>query len=105
MITADMRTYDYFLYADEPDEYGQQTLIKDENGEPIKQGQVKLALYTTSQAIQDNINYKNAQFLALTYDKNINDTYVIKDGETLLKVLYVSYRGRYKQVFLNECKN
>lgn len=103
MISADMREYDYFLYAKDGDEYGQKTLIKDDNGEPIKQGTVKLALYTTSQSVQDNITYRNAQYLALTYDKAINDTYVIKNGETLLKVLYVSFRGRYKQVFLNEC--
>ena len=30
MITADMHEYDYFLYA-EPNEYGQQVLIKDDN--------------------------------------------------------------------------
>lgn len=102
MITADMHEYDYFLYA-EPNEYGQQVLIKDDNGEPLKQGTVKLAIYTTTQAIQDNINYKNASAIALTHDKTINDKYVIKDGETLYKVLYTSLRGRYRQVFLNEC--
>lgn len=101
MITADMREYDYFLYG-EPNGYGQQVLIKDENGQPLKQGTVKLAIYTTTQTIQDNINYKNASAIALTHDKAINDTYVIKDGETLYKVLYTSQRGRYRQVFLNE---
>ena len=101
MITADMREYPYFLYADK-NSYGQQVLIKDDNGDPVEQGTVKLAIYTTTQSIQDNINYKNASAIALTHDKAINDTYVIKDGETLYKVLYTSLRGRYKQVFLNE---
>ena len=101
MITADMREYDYFLYAD-TNSYGQRVLIKDENGEPVVQGVVKLALYTSTTAIQDNINYKNASAIALTHDKAINDTYVIKDGETLYKVLYTNQRGRYRQVFLNE---
>lgn len=101
MITPDLREYDYYLY-DENNSYGQRVLIKDEQGNPKKQGTVKLAIYTTSQAVQDNINYHNAQFLALTHDKGINDTYAIQYGESVLKVLYVGYRGRYKQVFLNE---
>lgn len=102
MIAPNMREYDFFLYADD-NSYGQQVLIKDENGEPLKQGTVKLAISVTSQSIQDNINYKNAQYLALTHDKGISDRYVIQYGETRLKVLYVSSTGRYKQVFLNEC--
>lgn len=101
MITADMREYPFFLYGDK-NAYGQRTIIKDENGQPVVQGIVKLALYTTTTAIQDNINYKNASAIALTHDKGINDTYIIQDGETLLKVLYTNERGRYKQVFLNE---
>lgn len=101
MITADMREYPYFLLGDN-NSFNQTTLIKDENGEPIEQGKVKLALYTTNQAIQDNIKYKTASAIALTHDKGISDTYVIKDGETLYKVLYTSLRGRYTQVFLNE---
>lgn len=103
MITADMREYDYFLY-DENNAYGQRVLIKDEDGQPLKQGTVKLAIYTTSQTIQDNINYRNATAIALTHDKGINDTYVIKDDKALLKVLYTSSKGIYKQVFLNEFK-
>lgn len=99
MITADMREYPYFLYSDK-NSYGQRVLIKDDNGDPVVQGTVKLAIYTTTQSIQDNINYKNASAIALTHDKAINDTYIIKDGETLYKVLYSSQRGRYHQVFL-----
>lgn len=104
MITADMREYEYFLY-DKENAYGQQVLIKDDNGLPIPQGTVRLAIYTTSQVVQNNINYKNASAIALTHDKGINDIYVIKDGETLYKVLYTSNKGRYRQVFLDEFGN
>lgn len=99
MITTDMREYEYYLYAQD-NEYGQQTLIKDENGNPITQGTVKLAIYTTSQSIQDNINYKNAQYLGLTYDIRVHDNYVIQYGDEMLKVLYVNSKGRYKQLFM-----
>lgn len=98
MINSNMRLYDYYL-LDENNAYGQQTIKKDENGNPIIQGSVKLSITNTNTSIQDNINYKNASYLALTHDKNINDTYIIQYGEELLKVLYVT-PTRYKQVFL-----
>ena len=99
MINPNMKEYDYYLY-DENNEYGQKVLIKDENGEPLVQGTVKLSISNTTNTIQDNINYKDAQYLALTRDKSINDTYVVKYGEDLLKVLYVTPSTRYRQVFL-----
>jgi hypothetical protein len=98
-----MREYEYFQYNAEPNAYGQQTLIKDENGDPIVQGRVKLAIALTSQATQDSINYHNAQFCAQTLDSRIDDTFVIQYGKMRLKVLFVASGGRYKQVFLNEC--
>lgn len=102
MIMSSMRNYDYYLYDSNPDEYGQTALIKDDTGNPIVQGQVKLSINITSQAIQDNINYKNATYLGLTYDKNISDLYVIQYGQEQLKVLYVNPLGKMKQVFLGE---
>lgn len=102
MINTSMRAYEYFKYGDN-NEYGQQTLIKGEDGEPLVQGTVKLAIALTTQATQDSINYHNAQFCAQTLDNDIDDTYVIKYGKTRLKVLFVAHGGRYKQVFLNEC--
>ena len=53
----------------------------------------------TSQSIQDNINYAGSQYLGLTF-ANIDDTYVIKYGDQMLKVLYVNPMGRLKQVFM-----
>lgn len=92
MITTDFRTYNYFLYEDS-DGYGQPQLTQ----EP--QGQIKMAIYTTSQAIQDNINYKSANYVGLTYAL-LDDSYVIQYGDEKLKVLYVTPQGRMKQVFL-----
>lgn len=93
MINLNMRSYDYYTYG-ELNAYGQPQLSK----EP--KGKVKLSIYTTSQSVQENINYSSANYVALTHDKKINDTYVIKYGELKLKVLYVSEQGRYRQVFL-----
>lgn len=98
MINAQMREYTYFLY-DSNNDYGQQVLIKDANGEPVPQGTVKMAINLTSQSIQDNINYTSANYLGLTH-ATVTDNFVIKYGDEMLKVLYVNPKGRYKQVFL-----
>ena len=99
MINAEMRTYNYFTYG-EPDEYGQRILIKDESGVPQAQGTIKIAIYSTSQTIQDNIQYKGATYVGLTHDAKVDDTYVIDYEEGRLKVLYVLPQGRLKQVFM-----
>lgn len=93
MINADMRSYDYFLYGEE-DKYGQAQLSD------TIQGSIKMSIYSTSTNIQDNINYKNAEFIGLTKDSNICDKYVIQYGIDKLKVLYVISKGRLKQVFM-----
>lgn len=92
MINADMRNYDYYLYAEE-DSYGQLKLSED-----VK-GTIKMAINITSQSVQDNINYKDSQYMGLTMAQ-VDDNYVIQYGNERLKVLYVNPRGRYKQVFM-----
>lgn len=94
MINANMRLYDYFTYGKE-NEYGQPQL----SIEPV--GQIKIAINLTSQSIQDNINYKDAQYVGLTYAK-VDDSYVIQFGEELLKVLTVNPFGRLTQVFMTK---
>lgn len=94
MINADMRTYQYYTYGDQ-NAYGQPTLSAD------PQGLVKMAIYTSSQAVQDNIRYKDATYIGIT-NAAVNDRMVIAYGEARLKVLYVSTEGRYKQVFMKE---
>lgn len=94
MINNDFRKYDFFLYQD-ADGYGQPQLSK----EP--KGQVKMAIYITSQAIQDNINYKSANYVGFTYSL-LDDSFVIDYNGEKLKVLYVNPQGRLKQVFLTK---
>ena len=94
MINAMMRLYDYSTTGT-IDEYGQETMSNE-----VK-GQVRMAINLTSQSIQDNINYKDAQYMGLTHAV-VDDTYIIHYGSSKLKVLYVSPFGRYKQVFLQE---
>lgn len=97
MIARDMRNYDYFTLG-EKDAYGQPQMpsIND-----TPKGTIKMNINISSQAVQDNINYKNCKYVGLT-QAEVNDTYVIKYGNELLKVLYVNPKGRYKQVFLGE---
>lgn len=95
MITAAMRVYDYFTLGLE-DEYGQRSMPS-EDAVPV--GKVKMAINISSQSIQDNINYQNANYVGLTH-ANVDDTYIIQYGEERLKVLYVNSIGRLNQVFL-----
>ena len=94
MINNDFRTYEYFLYEGK-DAYGQPQLTAD------PQGTVKMAMYITSQSIQDNINYKSANYVGFTH-LLLDDSFVINYNGTKLKVLYVNPQGRLKQVFLAE---
>jgi hypothetical protein len=92
-----MKLYNYFTIG-EPNAYGQPTLPA-KDAEPI--GQVKMAIYTTSQNIQDNINYKDCSYIGLTRTK-VNDTYIIEFEGERLKVQYTQPRGRYTQVYLKK---
>lgn len=100
MINSDFRTYNLYSFGSDND-YGQTTLIKDENGNPKIQGTIKMVVNLSSQSIQDNINYKNAQYIGLTHEE-VKDTNVIDYNGSLLKVLYINPKGRYKQVFFGE---
>jgi hypothetical protein len=95
MINADMRLYDYFTIG-EKNAYGQAT-IPAKDADPV--GKVKMAINITSQSTQDNINYKDANYIGLTH-ANVDDTYIIRYGNERLKVLYVNPLGRFKQVFM-----
>lgn len=97
MINTDMRLYNYFLLG-ALDEYGQRTL-PDKNAKPV--GTIKMAINISSQAVQDNINYKDASYTGLTHTY-VDDTYIIEYENKRLKVLYVNPKGRLKQVFLQE---
>lgn len=93
MINAKMREYSYYLYGD-TNGYGQVTLSK------LPVGTVKMAIHNTSTSIQDNLLYKNATYIGLTHNQDIDDAYVIQYGSERLKVLYTVQEGRYRQVFM-----
>lgn len=95
MINADMRLYNYFTLG-EQDEYGQQV----QSTEPT--GQIKIAINVASQAVQDNINYTNCQYVGLTHNKDVNDQWLIDYNGNKLKVLYVNPKGKLIQVFMAE---
>lgn len=94
MINRNMKFYDYYLYGD-INSYGQPQLSAE------VQGTIKMSISITSQAVQDNIQYKNATYLGLTFAP-VDDKYVIQYGDRRLKVLYVNNAGRMSQVFMSE---
>lgn len=96
MINARTKLYNYFTLGSD-NGYGQPQMPA-ANAEP--EGQIKMALYTSSQATQDNVNYKDCNYIGLTQDAAVNDTYIIENGNERLKVLYINAEGRLKQVFL-----
>lgn len=95
MINAAFRTYNYFI-CEEKNAYGQATISTE------VAGTIKMAIFNTSTSTQDNIKYKDASYIGLTHDANINDKYVIAYDTEKLKVLYIQPHGRYKQVYLRE---
>ena len=95
MISVKMVIYKYYRYSEKLNSYGEMTLPNEPTGE------VKIAIFTTSQSIQDNINYKGATYLGLTHSL-LDDKTVIQYGDTKLKVLYINTEGRLNQVFMSE---
>lgn len=93
MINTDMHVYNFFTLGDNSG-YGMPTVSDSPTGT------VKMAINVSSQSIQDNINYLNAEFIGLTHDVKVDDTYIIEYGDYRLKVLYVNPKGRMKQVFM-----
>lgn len=96
MIYNRMRQYNYWLVAVN-DLYGQE-VMPSADAEPV--GTVKLSIFPTSTGTQDNILYANCAYVALTYDAEIDDKYVVAYGKERLKVMYCQPQGRMKQVFL-----
>lgn len=95
MINAQFRKYNYFTIGTK-DEYGQEILP---SALTTPTGEVTMAINLTSQSIQDNINYKSAQYMGLTHAK-VDDTFIIEFNGERLKVLYVNSNGRLNQVFM-----
>lgn len=94
MINTAMRTYNYSTLGKE-DAYGQQT----NSGEVV--GTIKMAISISSQAVQDNINFQNCNYVGLTMAE-LDDSYVIHYGSEKLKVLYVNREGRFNLAYLQK---
>ena len=95
MIRTKSRFYPFSIFGDEVNAYGEPILS-------APKGFVKMAIYQTSQSAADNIKYSNCEFMGLSIDKSINDSYVISYNDKKLKVKYVNPQGRYNQVFMTE---
>lgn len=93
MINALMQEYEYYTIGG-LDAYGQAAATEE------TVGTVKMSIHITSQSIQDNINFKNANYVGFTTTSLLDDKCVIKFGDEKLKVLYIMPVGRYKQVFM-----
>lgn len=97
MINFDMKLCDFFTIG-ENDAYGQPQIT----AEPV--GTIKIAIYPTSTATQDNVLYKSAEYIGLTTNAEITDRYIIQHENERLKVLYIQKKGRFKQVFMERMK-
>ena len=93
MINANMKYYDFFT-LDGIDEYGQPALSK-------KKGSIKMSITVNTLNVADNMHFKDYTYIGLTHSA-LDDSYVIKYGDELLKVLYVNTQGRLNQVYLKE---
>lgn len=93
MISIQLKNYDYYTF-EEKNSYGQPSLSQTDKGT------VKMAINLISEVISENAIYSDAQYVGLTFDKDIDSKYVIQYGDDKLKVLYVNPLGRYRQVFL-----
>lgn len=96
MISRKMVSYKYYKYNEKLNQYGQMTLPTEPSGE------VKIAIFPTSQSIQDNINYKDANYIGLTFSSLLDDRSVVEYGDKKLKVLYTNPEARVTQVFFKE---
>lgn len=95
MINANMRYYDYYTIG-ELDEYGQEKMSKK------VAGRVKMSIYQTAQNTTNTVLYADADFIGLTMDKNVKDSFVIVYGDIRLKVRQINAQGRLTQVFLKK---
>lgn len=93
MFNTELKDYNYLQY-EEYGKYGQAQL-----SDEVK-GQIKMAIYTTNQSTQDNIRYKDATYVGITHNRDIDDTFVIQYGDEKLKVLYANKQGRFVIAFM-----
>ena len=94
MINNRMRTYDYYQ-LEGMNNYNQPMI-----SEEVK-GSIKMALYPTTNTILDNPLYKNVEYIGITHDTKVDDTYIIVNGKERLKVLYTNKNTHLNYVYLS----
>ena len=97
MINARMKLHKYYTLG-EVDAYGvpQIPSIQD-----TPKGEIKIAINTFSVNNYTDIKFRDCTYIGLTLAE-VQDNYVIRYGDVLLKVLYINPDGRFKQVYLKE---
>ena len=94
MINVGMKLYDYST-IEGLDEYGQSLEVWGKD-------KVKMSLYEISNTLVPTIQYTNSTFVGITYDKKVDDTYIIHTDKSKLKVNHVIDFPRYRAVYLGE---
>ena len=95
MINNRMRLYDYYTFE------GTNNYNQPKISEEVK-GQVKMAIYPLTKNIQDNALYLNAEYVGITHEANVDDTYIIVKGKERLKVLYTyDDAARFRLVYMS----
>lgn len=95
MIEAGMREYTLLMIPEDRDKYG-------ERAEPVDAGTVRISISLYAQSRADNVNYKDCQYVGVTYNRAITDAHIIQYGEKRLKVKLVNPCGRMVQLILEE---
>lgn len=95
MIESNMREYPIFYITPQIDEYGQKNRI-------AAAGKAKIAITLYTQSNNDNINYKDCNYIGLTYNKEITDSHIVQMGNKKLKVKLVNPCGRMVQLVLGD---
>lgn len=100
MINAQFNDYSYSTVG-QLNSYGQQTVTPAASGVTVR-----MAINVLSQSTQDSILYSGAEYIGLTHDNSINDTYIIHyDNNVDLKVKAVVKNTRLNQVLLTRVSN
>lgn len=109
MINRDTKKYPLLRYSETKDDYGQKKIQYDTECPET----VKMAIYPIDRGLDDSVLYVGAQYLGLTFSKDIDDKCavifaedvdnIVINGGDILKVIYVNYRpGRFYEVLMKK---
>ena len=93
MVEANMQAYPLYKLTG-PDAYGDYAM------EPDGTARISVSLYAQNNT--ENVLYKDAKYIGLTWDARITDSNIVDFGGELLKVKLVNPFGRLCQLVLGE---